>query len=133
MLVCPNSRCLLPDPGHDPSQRRRHVQRVGQERPQIPRNPTSDKTALIIGASRGLRLALAAEYLRCGWRVVATARGTRPGELRALAASSGGRLTVEELDINLPEQVTALASRQGSITLNDNAGYEVYRARASPP
>ena len=60
-------------------------------------------------------------------------RGHGPRYPAGRVACSGGRLTVEELDINLPEQVTALASRQGSITLNDNAGYEVYRARASPP
>jgi NAD(P)-dependent dehydrogenase (short-subunit alcohol dehydrogenase family) len=34
----------------------------------------SDKTLLLIGASRGLGFALAEEYLKRGWRVVATER-----------------------------------------------------------
>ena len=33
------------------------------------------QTALIIGASRGLGYALAAEYLARGWQVTATVRG----------------------------------------------------------
>ena len=32
-------------------------------------------TALVIGASRGLGLALAEEYLKRGWHVIATVRG----------------------------------------------------------
>ena len=35
----------------------------------------ADKTALIIGASRGLGYALAAEYLARAWQVTATVRG----------------------------------------------------------
>ena len=35
------------------------------------------KTALIIGASRGLGYARPAEYLARGWRVTATVRGAR--------------------------------------------------------
>jgi NAD(P)-dependent dehydrogenase (short-subunit alcohol dehydrogenase family) len=153
-------------------------------------------TALVIGASRGLGLALAAEYLSRGWRVTATVRGTGRTGLHDLAESADGRLTVEEnVDITLPGQVAALhervagtafsllfvnagitngdvevtdvstetfnrvmvtnalspvrvveafqdlvvpagtiavmSSRQGSITLNDNAGNEVYRASKS--
>lgn len=155
----------------------------------------SDRTALIIGASRGLGPALAAEFVRRGWRVVATVRGTGRTELHDVADTSGGRLTVEEVDITEPEQVAALhgrvagtafdlvfvnagitegnvevtavstetftrvmvtnalspmrvieafqdlvpptgtigimSSRQGSISLNDRAGYEVYRASKS--
>ncbi|MFE7440905.1 SDR family NAD(P)-dependent oxidoreductase [Streptomyces chartreusis] len=153
------------------------------------------KTALIIGASRGLGRAMVAEYLQRGWRVVATVRGNHPGDLRDLAAASQGELLVEELDINLPEQVADLRARlagdpidllfvnagvtngdfeisevstetfnevmvtnalspmrvvealqdlvphsgtigvmsshQGSVALNNNAGYEVYRASKS--
>jgi NAD(P)-dependent dehydrogenase (short-subunit alcohol dehydrogenase family) len=158
-------------------------------------NATSERAALLIGASRGLGLALAAEYVARGWQVTATFRGAGRTELHDLAESSGGRLTVEEVDIAVPEQVAALrervadrafdllfvnaaisngdvevtgvstetfnrvmvtnalspvrvveafqnvvtpagtigvmSSRQGSITLNDNAGYEVYRASKS--
>jgi NAD(P)-dependent dehydrogenase (short-subunit alcohol dehydrogenase family) len=153
------------------------------------------KTALIIGASRGLGLAMAAEYVTRGWRVTATVRGDGRTGLHDLADSADGRLTVEKVDITVPEQVAALharvagtafdllfvnagisngdvpvtdvstetfnrvmvtnalspmrvveafhdvvppsgtigvmSSRQGSLALNDRAGYEVYRASKS--
>lgn len=65
-------------------------------------------------AVSGLRLATAAEYVKRGWRVVPTARGSGADRLAELQASSSGRLTVEELDINIPEQVTALRSRRAA-------------------
>ena len=68
-------------------------------------------TALIIGASRGLGLGLAREYLNRGWHVVATVRGDRPTGLHALAETAGGRLDIEQLDINEPEQIYALRDR----------------------
>lgn len=156
---------------------------------------SSDKVALIVGASRGLGLALAQEHLARGWRVTATIRGVGRTPLHDLAEASGGRLVIEEVDITVPEQIAALhtrvvgwtfdllfvnaaitngdvevtgvstetftdlmvtnalsplrvveafqdlvtpdgtiavmSSRQGSITLNDNAGHEVYRASKS--
>ena len=69
------------------------------------------KKALIIGTSRGLGYALAAEYLARGWRVVATVRGLARTELHALAESSDGRLIVETLDITVPEQIASLRER----------------------
>lgn len=157
---------------------------------------TPEKRALIIGASRGLGLAMAAEYVTRGWQVTATVRGAARTRLHDLAELAEGRLTVEEnVDITVPEQMAALhgqvagtvfdllfvnagitngdvpvtdvstetfhhvmvtnalspmrvveafqdvvtpagtigvmSSRQGSITLNTNAGYEVYRASKS--
>ncbi len=57
-----------------------------------------EQTLLLIGASRGLGLALAREFLALGWRVIATERGH--GEaLHALASASAGRLEIETLDI----------------------------------
>ena len=58
-------------------------------------------SALIIGASRGLGLALAQEYLKRGWSVVGTVRGR--AALHDLADRSGGRLEVETLDVVKPE------------------------------
>jgi NAD(P)-dependent dehydrogenase (short-subunit alcohol dehydrogenase family) len=69
------------------------------------------QTALIIGASRGLGYALAAEYLARGWQVTATVRGAGRTGLHDLAESSAGRLLVETVDITVPEQVAALRER----------------------
>ena len=46
------------------------------------------QTALIIGASRGLGLGLVREYLRRGWHVTGTVRGTARTALHDLAASA---------------------------------------------
>jgi len=69
------------------------------------------RTALIIGASRGLGYALAAGYLARGWQVTATVRGAGRTGLHDLARSSAGRLVVETVDITIPEQVAALRDR----------------------
>jgi len=69
--------------------------------------PGATQTALIIGASRGLGLAMAAEYLKRGWRVVGTVRGPAT-PLHELAARSGGALEIETVDINAPDQIAAL-------------------------
>ncbi|WP_044562553.1 SDR family NAD(P)-dependent oxidoreductase [Azospirillum sp. B4] len=69
-------------------------------------------TALIIGASRGLGLALAQEYLARGWQVIGTVRpDARPGPLHQAAEASQGRLTVETVDIVHAEQIAALRQR----------------------
>ena len=68
-------------------------------------------TALIIGASRGLGLGLARAYLDRGWNVVATVRGDRPTGLHALLDAAGGRLGIEQLDINEAAQVRVLRER----------------------
>lgn len=70
-----------------------------------------DKGLLLIGASRGLGYALAEEYLRRGWRVLATKRGSARTRLDDLAQTSGGRLEVETVDITDPDQVRALRAR----------------------
>jgi NAD(P)-dependent dehydrogenase (short-subunit alcohol dehydrogenase family) len=67
--------------------------------------------ALIIGASRGLGLALAEEYLQRGWHVVATVRGEARTRLHDLAAKADGRLEVESVDIVEPEQLARLRAR----------------------
>jgi NAD(P)-dependent dehydrogenase (short-subunit alcohol dehydrogenase family) len=72
---------------------------------------TSAKRLLLIGASRGLGLAIAEEYLGLGWRVVATARKSAGTALHALAEKAGCRLAVEIVDITDPPQVAALRKR----------------------
>ncbi len=84
-----------------------------------------DKTILLIGASRGLGYAMAAEYLKHGWNVVATVRGTARTPLHDLADKSDGRVEIETVDINEPDQVAALRARlSGRVfdTLFVNAG-----------
>jgi NAD(P)-dependent dehydrogenase (short-subunit alcohol dehydrogenase family) len=73
------------------------------------------KTALIIGASKGLGLAMAAEFLRRGWRVIATVREGRT-QLHELDAHE--RLEIEVLDMTIPEQVAALRDRLSGRTLD---------------
>lgn len=75
-------------------------------------------TALIIGASRTLGLGLAAEYLRRGWDVIGTVRGSHRTGLHDLADTSEGRLTIESLEMTDPEQISALRDRLAQRTLD---------------
>ena len=75
---------------------------------------SSKKTLLLLGASRGLGLALAEEYLKRGWHVVATERGGSKSNLHNLMTASDGRLEIETADIVYPDQVAALRSRLAS-------------------
>ncbi len=68
----------------------------------------NDKTALLIGASRGLGLGLATAMIDRGWRVVATTRGRNDEGLRRLAEGVGERLTIETLDVNDAAAIAAL-------------------------
>ncbi|MGP4009111.1 SDR family NAD(P)-dependent oxidoreductase [Streptomyces sp. 4N124] len=69
-------------------------------------------TALIVGASRGLGHAMAAELLDRGWSVIGTVRDTTTRTpLHDLADRSGGRVSVEHLDINEPDHLAPLHER----------------------
>jgi NAD(P)-dependent dehydrogenase (short-subunit alcohol dehydrogenase family) len=69
-------------------------------------------TILLIAASRGLGLAMAAEFLKKGWNVVGTVRtGSGRTKLHDLADQFKGRLEIETLDICEQTQVTALRER----------------------
>jgi len=74
-------------------------------------NANSAGTLLLIGASRGLGYAMAAEFLTKGWAVIGTVRGGARTKLHDLADRSDGRLEIETLDINAPDQLTALRGR----------------------
>ncbi len=71
----------------------------------------SNKKLLLIGASRGLGYALAEEYLRRGWRVVATERDAGTSHLHRLTEAYRDSLKIETVDIARPEQVAALRDR----------------------
>jgi len=75
---------------------------------------SSNKQLLLIGASRGLGFALAEEYLRRGWHVVATERDRTTSNLPGLLGTSDGRLEIENVDIVYPDQVAALRARLAS-------------------
>jgi NAD(P)-dependent dehydrogenase (short-subunit alcohol dehydrogenase family) len=73
--------------------------------------PSAPQNLLLIGASRGLGLALAEEYLKRGWQVVATERSPATSRLSSLVPAAGGRLEIEKVDIAQPDQVAALRGR----------------------
>lgn len=67
------------------------------------------KTALVIGASRGLGLALTEELWSRGWRLIATRRDAAP-DLQALADRSAGGIELARIDIANLKDVRALQS-----------------------
>jgi NAD(P)-dependent dehydrogenase (short-subunit alcohol dehydrogenase family) len=69
-----------------------------------------NKSAIIIGASRGLGLAIVQELLERGWKVTGTCR-QEAAPLRPLAEKFPGRLEIENVDITKPDEVSALKSR----------------------
>ena len=75
---------------------------------------SSNKKLLLIGASRGLGFALAEEYLKRGWHVVATERDRTASKLHNLLGGCDGRLEIETVDIVYPDQVAALRARLAS-------------------
>jgi NAD(P)-dependent dehydrogenase (short-subunit alcohol dehydrogenase family) len=81
-------------------------------------NSSSIKTVLIIGASRGLGYAMAEEYLKHGWSVVGTVRGDGRTKLHDLAAKSDGRVHIETIDVNFPDQIAALRTRLAGRTFD---------------
>ncbi|WP_313457211.1 SDR family oxidoreductase [Achromobacter sp.] len=66
---------------------------------------------LLIGASRGLGAAMSAEFIKSGWNVTGTVRGTARTELHDLADAHAGRVEIEQLDVTEQEQITALRDR----------------------
>ena len=78
----------------------------------------TDKTAIIIGTSSGIGLALVTELASRGWLVTATTRREAP-ELAEAAAASSGRITLATVDIDSVDSVdsinaldTALGAKQ---------------------
>jgi NAD(P)-dependent dehydrogenase (short-subunit alcohol dehydrogenase family) len=71
-------------------------------------------TILLIGASRGLGLGLAGEYLKRGWDVIATARNpAKATGLTELSAKHPGKLRVEKFDVTDPKAPQALSTALG--------------------
>ncbi len=79
-------------------------------------------TALIVGASRGIGLALAEQYAGAGWRVLATHRGTQaPAALAGLTGDIG----FYSLDATDADQISAFAGEVEALAIDlciHNAG-----------
>ena len=73
--------------------------------------PDTVRTILLIGASRGLGLAMAAEFLKRGWNVVGTVRGVGRTGLHDLADDHPGRVEIASLDVTESDQIAALHDR----------------------
>jgi NAD(P)-dependent dehydrogenase (short-subunit alcohol dehydrogenase family) len=77
--------------------------------------PEQVKSALIIGASRGLGLGLSLELLKRGWEVTATVRSAAGGT--GLEAYHE-RVTMDTLDVNNLTMLDALAARMKAKTFD---------------
>ncbi|MFE1206998.1 SDR family NAD(P)-dependent oxidoreductase [Streptomyces sp. NPDC058762] len=75
-------------------------------------------TALIIGASRGLGCAMAAELADRGWSVIGTVRGATRTPLHDLAEQHPDHIRIERLDITRPEQLAPLRGRLNGTRLD---------------
>jgi NAD(P)-dependent dehydrogenase (short-subunit alcohol dehydrogenase family) len=74
-----------------------------------PSEPTG-RSILIVGASRGLGCAMAAEFAGRGWRVVGTVRAAGT-PLHSLAAERPGSVEIETLDMTDHDGVMAVRDR----------------------
>jgi NAD(P)-dependent dehydrogenase (short-subunit alcohol dehydrogenase family) len=73
--------------------------------------PDAKSKALIVGASRGLGLAMVEEYLSRGWNVVGTVRGNGRTALHELKGKHGAALEIEAVDIVEQDQIAALREK----------------------
>lgn len=81
-------------------------------------NNNDVNTILLVGASRGIGYAMAAEFLQKGWNIIGTVRGTAKTELHDLADEHKGRVEIERLDITQPDEVEALRGRLAGRSVN---------------
>ncbi|CAG8922114.1 unnamed protein product [Penicillium salamii] len=79
---------------------------------------SASPTILLIGASRGLGHAMAAEFLERGWNVTGTVRGESRTLFHDLADKYNGRVEIETLDICQPDQIDALDKRLSGKTFD---------------
>jgi NAD(P)-dependent dehydrogenase (short-subunit alcohol dehydrogenase family) len=81
-------------------------------------SPVTRNSILLIGASRGLGLAMAGEFVARGWDVVGTVRGEARTALQDLAEAHPGRVAVEQLDVTRPDEIAALRDRLAGRVFN---------------
>lgn len=78
----------------------------------------NDKTAIVIGASRGIGLGLVQELVHRGYKVIATER-SESAELRAVAADHHGQIEIVRCDVTKAASVADVKERctDGSLDL----------------
>ena len=76
------------------------------------------RTVLLVGATRGLGLAMATEFVKKGWHVVGTVRENGRTELHDLADTHVDQVTIEPLDITEPDQIVGLHERLAGRTFD---------------
>ncbi|MFZ0673018.1 MAG: hypothetical protein WAM50_22270 [Pseudolabrys sp.] len=88
------------------------------------------KKVLVVGASRGLGLALAEEYCARDWQVIATCRGSSAG-LHALSKRYPSSLEIETVGgllrpppLGLPWPSQAMGNGMGNVTWKHQKGFE---------
>ncbi|WP_428492617.1 SDR family NAD(P)-dependent oxidoreductase [Rhodopila sp.] len=69
------------------------------------------RTVLLVGASRGLGQAMAAEFVKKSWHVVGTVREDGWTGLHDLAQGHPDQVTIEQIDITEPDKIAALRDR----------------------
>jgi len=80
---------------------------------------TDHRLALVVGATRGIGLGVAKEFLRRGWDVVATARDpAKATALHDLEAAHPGRVSIPALDVNDPAALDGFAATLGDKKLD---------------
>src|ERR1700744_116521 len=101
-----------PDKTPDESSGPSAIPRTGGARPRKENAMAEKSTVLVVGASRGLGLALAEEWLNRDARVIGTVRSASP-ELKTLQQRFPGSLEIETVDIVDLASVQALRDRLG--------------------
>ena len=76
------------------------------------------KTALIVGASRGLGLAIVEELLKRDWHVIGTVREGSATGLHALSEKWQGKLQIQLLDMTIPAQIERLKTALAGVSLD---------------
>ncbi|MFD1722110.1 SDR family NAD(P)-dependent oxidoreductase [Amnibacterium endophyticum] len=75
-------------------------------------------TALVLGASRSIGLAIVEQLADRGWQVVGTARHGSGSDLHAAADRSSGRIEVERADLTEQQSLLDLRSRVDGRTID---------------
>lgn len=79
---------------------------------------SNTKTALIVGASKGLGLAIVEELLKRNWNVIGTVREGKRTKLHDLVEKWDDKLQIQYLDMIIPSQIESLKSNLSGESLD---------------